>query len=558
MPSGKMMQRISRAYNQSMSSGQVMMTVFTFAMVGLLITTLYEVSGSGLVDEFGHEVRGVRAVTWNIAAINNNPFEYWITWDNEKYVQLMQDVSEAMKSPGDRDVPVSEVFTDAMFSDLKGKMETHGWAGVDQVASMWENDYKNRKIISEFIKDGTLGKKRLASMPDRVTNTIVQANGAASAYRPTVINCYDGDLGTQDKWWGQWKEFVFDSSVTTLDKAGSPETKRVTSLFQPILKAKYPTVTEEEERISIPLQTLCAAIFDATLVHLLNSFKSTPWQPIRKEMCEKLNMKKNSRTLEILSDEYRTADLMFLQEVGKGFIDEYRTHPSMSRAYDLRMAESASTSRDQNSLILLKRGEYTFKKDVTDEVMALVDAGTKLPVANGDLVVIQVQRDSDGAKFLMASFHGDTNGLATIPIVTLVHNFATSKMTDHKLLFGMDANTYAHADADQQDVTEFAKFYSSLKLNSDKGKTPDPENFTTFHARTYLQPQLNKAVAYEERDVKGDKNPKDFIVFFESDFRVLQTKKDNTGRHVYVEDMVFPTLEFPSDHGISSTVLAER
>jgi len=122
----------------------------------------------------------------------------------------------------------------------------------------------------------------------------------------------------------------------------------------------------------------------------------------------------------------------------------------------------------------------------------------------------------------------------------------------------MDANTYAHAEADQQDVTAFAEFYTSLKLNSDKGKKPDPENFTTFHARTYLQPQLNKAVAYDERDFKGDKNPKDFVVFFDSDFRVVQTKKDNTGNHQYIEGMVFPTLDFPSDHGISYTVLAER
>jgi hypothetical protein len=56
----------------------------------------------------------------------------------------------------------------------------------------------------------------------------------------------------------------------------------------------------------------------------------------------------------------------------------------------------------------------------------------------------------------------------------------------------MDANTYAKADPDQQGVTDFAAFYREKKLNSCYGPTPNPYNFTTFHARTHLQPQLNK------------------------------------------------------------------
>ena len=84
-----------------------------------------------------------------------------------------------------------------------------------------------------------------------------------------------------------------------------------------------------------------------------------------------------------------------------------------------------------------------------------------------------------------------------------------------------------------------------------------PEGWqTTYNARTYLQPQLNKAIRYAEKDVKGDKNPKDFILFDAKDFSVRWTKKDNTGEKKSVEGMVFPTLAFPSDHGITSTSLA--
>ncbi len=144
----------------------------------------------------------------------------------------------------------------------------------------------------------------------------------------------------------------------------------------------------------------------------------------------------------------------------------------------------------------------------------------------------------------------------------------------------MDANTYAKPEPDQQGVTDFAQFYTSKKLNSCYGPNPNPLNFTTFHARTHLQPQLNKvnyltlslslakhmlihsllliqAISLEEKDTKGDKNPKDFIIFFDSDFKVIKTVKDNTGEKKYIENMVFPTLSFPSDHGITSTILEE-
>ena len=39
----------------------------------------------------------------------------------------------------------------------------------------------------------------------------------------------------------------------------------------PIKRSKYPALSEDEERLSIPLQTLCGAIFDAILVHMMNS-----------------------------------------------------------------------------------------------------------------------------------------------------------------------------------------------------------------------------------------------------------------------------------------------
>jgi hypothetical protein len=57
--------------------------------------------------------------TWNIAAINNNPSEYLITYEgNPAYDELMVKVDKFLEIPGDQDVPVSQVFTDAMFTEL--------------------------------------------------------------------------------------------------------------------------------------------------------------------------------------------------------------------------------------------------------------------------------------------------------------------------------------------------------------------------------------------------------------------------------------------------------
>ncbi len=54
-----------------------------------------------------------------------------------------------------------QVFTDSMFRDLLQEMLARtDWSGVADVAALWEADYKQRRVISGFLKDETLGKKR--------------------------------------------------------------------------------------------------------------------------------------------------------------------------------------------------------------------------------------------------------------------------------------------------------------------------------------------------------------------------------------------------------------
>jgi hypothetical protein len=507
----------------------------------------------------------------------------------------MKGVSEFIKTPGANDIPIGKIFTEQMLNEMIDLMSQAGWSGLEETKAQYHNNYKEKKIISEFIRDDLIGKKRLTSMPDRLTNTIETSSGE-TVLRPTVINCYSEPLNSVDIWWKNWKSFMFVDSISLVSKSKTVQKVKMTDIIQPIKRSKYPAITEEEELISKPLQIMALGIFDAILVHMMNTIDqqvisdsgstshlkgaASSWPKIRNTICDKLNKNKNSRILEILtSSVYSSTDILFLQEVGKTFLSTAAKHERFNELYDLFTSQdttASSSTRDQNSVILLKKNKYELVKEVTGEVTkgyetiprdASFTGSKSLPVDEGDLLAILVQEKNPSSSsssstpsggYLLASFHGDTNGLATKAVVEAMNHFALYSAPNSRLLFGLDANTYSKPEKDQQGVLDFATFYSSLHINSCYTQHPDIHNYTTFHARTYLQPQLNKAITFEEKDEKGDKNLKDHILFYESDYELLETKKDNTGDKRYVEGMVFPTLQFPSDHGITSAVLRER
>lgn len=78
--------------------------------------------GGGKDSEAGKGA-GLIAVTWNVAAINNNPFEYYITHKDPKYNELMESVQQFIDAPGAADVTVDQVFTPAMFKELSVRPE---------------------------------------------------------------------------------------------------------------------------------------------------------------------------------------------------------------------------------------------------------------------------------------------------------------------------------------------------------------------------------------------------------------------------------------------------
>eukprot|EP00908_Phaeocystis_cordata_P018682 Transcript_30145.p1 GENE.Transcript_30145~~Transcript_30145.p1 ORF type:complete len:442 (-),score=245.97 Transcript_30145:935-2260(-) len=441
-----------------------------------------------------------------------------------------------------------------MWTELKALMVAQGW-DVEATEALWASDFSKRKIISGFMKDAALGEKRFASMPDRVTNTINSLD-QGKVNRPTVISCFSGDMSSMAAWWKEWKSFMFEKKLTVAGKGGASNSTTPAAMLPPIKRAKYPAVTEAEEAISVPLQVLCIAIFDAILMHIVSACSPDgTWLRLKQQMLEALYAKKDGRLLQIMTQTYADADVIFLQEVSGDFIRKAKRN-ELSTRYLIVHCASLDASRDQNSLLLLSKRYFDAASvvELTGDAMGALDKAA--PVAAGDLILVSCA-DLRGRKYLLASFHGDTNGLATLPVMAAVHGVAQSK-PDHRLVFGLDANTYVKGSKKLQGVVEFAQDFVSKGYSSCWGDAPDPDNHTTFNARTFLQPQLQKAAKASEKAAKGDKNPKDHIVFTKTAFEVASTIKDNTGDREYLEGVIFPTLAFPSDHGVVYSVLNHR
>lgn len=466
----------------------------------------------------------IRTVSWNVAAVNNNPFEYWITHPNPAYQILMEGVEKFILKPGEDDIPIYQLMTDAMVARIMEHMIEIGMKQVETVEKLWKRDYRSRKVVSEFLRDPVIGKKRLASMPDRVTNTI-QLSSGGMLYRPTVINCYTTELKSMEDWFDHWMVFFFNTTVDVDGKGPRP----VHSLLQKIKKAKYPDITEEEEAASIPLQLVLQGVFDAILMNLMQTKGGQSWQALRSEICNSLNSQKSTRIVNIIKETYRDADVIFLQEAGNQLVDLLRFQ--FQETHMLIMPEKYSAKRNQNSVMLLRTSLFSQVQEIHVPPQGW-DAG--------DLLAVQAQFSSQ--QITLASFHGDTNGLLTTPALRgLMQNLPTKH-----LIFGLDANTYEKESKSTAHVRKFESEYLSLGLQACWGQV-DPTRYTTFNARTYLQPQLNKAAKSTELAEKGDRNPKDFVLL-SSSFKVGRVWLDNTGKGRYIKDMVFPTLEFPSDH----------
>tara|TARA_B110001450_G_scaffold49812_1_gene46408 strand:- start:2526 stop:3239 length:714 start_codon:yes stop_codon:yes gene_type:complete len=227
-------------------------------------------------------------------------------------------------------------------------------------------------------------------------------------------------------------------------------------------------------------------------------------------------------------------------------------------------------------LLAKSRFEAGSVKDLT--VQAMEEAKktpSKASISDGDLYVISAVEAGTGKTLMFASFHGDTDGLATAPALIAVHAVATT-LAPAALIFGLDANTYASRPppdvaaacsaphtlhlpsrsyskpkpGKQAGVDDFIAEYKAKGYASNFNDLPVADCLTTSSARTFLQPQLQKACKAADKAKGGDFNPKDHLLFTATAFELESAGKDNTGKKEYKEGMVVPTLDWPSDHGL--------
>jgi|TARA_B110000208_G_scaffold18929_1_gene23265 hypothetical protein len=117
---------------------------------------------------------------------------------------------------------------------------------------------------------------------------------------------------------------------------------------------------------------------------------------------------------------------IFLQECATSFADALRRDRDVGSRYSV-IVPAEQNKRDQNSLILLKRARFPTQHvaravEVSASVLTSMKEaakGGKIKAAAGD-VLATIVTDVTGAPFMLASFHGDTNGLATIPVTQAV------------------------------------------------------------------------------------------------------------------------------------------
>ena len=92
--------------------------------------------------------------------VNNNPLEYWTTYDAPAYTKLMEDYERMIEAPGAADVPLGAVFPAEAFEELTNLMRASGWEGVDEVCAIWPGELSQKLIVSGFLKDKDIGSKR--------------------------------------------------------------------------------------------------------------------------------------------------------------------------------------------------------------------------------------------------------------------------------------------------------------------------------------------------------------------------------------------------------------
>merc|ERR1712228_72705 len=401
--------------------------------------------------------------------------------------------------------------------------------------------------IPDFLSNKSIGDNRLISWPDRLLNTIDNKNNSY-LYRPTVINYYQQTFKDAADWFSLWCSFMNEHGIKIMeDNVDNKYAKKF---------------GRDDLKVFLFLNVILLAIFDAILVFMLfdiQSKKGIDWQLIKNNLYAYFNKNKLQNTVEIINEQYKGYDVLFLQEVRNNLLDVIDTNDVLKvfgNNYHIIFPQKLNKN-NQTSIICLNKNKFEKDevKEISDEYYEQYDG--KTDIGNGELTVIRV------ADYILVSFHGDSGGMATADLIKCVDKIQKEKYKECKLIIGMDANVHYENVSDgkkKYSVNAFNDLLHELEVDTCFDGVL-PTQYTVNSARTYLQPQLNKAVKKEDivKDGVDFRAPKDFILFGTNGIGLVEesTLVDNTGRGEYDSDIdhVMPTQDFPSDHAIVSVQL---
>ena len=317
-----------------------------------------------LLDKFDllNENAEIKVASWNIAAPNNNPFEFWNVNESKEYCELMSSIENCFDDPAKVDMDLGCVFSQRMYDDLRAQLACHlddeELAVLDR---MWTAEFKSKRLVSQFLKDESLGEKRLISMPERITSSVEGVDGVEH-FRPSPITGFEDEMGDIPTWWPLWLEYMFSRPVLLRGE----RLPCAFSLLEPIPRAKYPDLTAEEAAASRPLQALYLALFDAALTWLLSAVAPSIWQPLRRALHRALHADKPAACVAVLRSRHAAADVIFVQEASEAFA----TRAAADLDHHVLRPPGADGRRRQMSLVLLRRGAFHLRgaRDVTADV----------------------------------------------------------------------------------------------------------------------------------------------------------------------------------------------
>ena len=354
-------------------------------------------------------------------------------------------------------------------------------------------------------------------------------------------------------------------------------------------------------------------------------------------ICQGLVLQKPQKLCKILVDYYKEMDVMCLQECSTAVITVLQQQ--LGTAYHIIVPGDADGTRDQNSVLCLSKKRYAAgHTEITQNIIGTFPEESRTSVMAGDLLVITCKTVT-GQDYVLASFHGDSNGLAT-PVVTqktaefvevsepsppsppsrrplrslrplplpptppppslspsspgpwplsfrraglealpLPTSLTAGVLAyrscpppppppcracqaNHptaKLVFGMDANPCSKDDPEKLTVPPFLELCAQLRLGTCWGDSvvTGREAYTSYIGRSFLQPQLQKGIKFNDLATKGDRDLKDYILFKKDQYRVSKMWKDCSGSGAWIEDAILPSFDFPSDHALLVCTLTE-